>query len=100
MRKEVTIYYNLEDKLSFGKYKDKTIQYVLDIDVNYINWLLRNNIEGFNLESEAKKYYENTKHNQELNKTVNYLKNTKSDYTIRELDMGGSWSGTDEFGNS
>jgi len=36
-------------RLSFGKYKGKTVDHVIKNDMGYINWLINNAIQGFSL---------------------------------------------------
>ncbi len=36
------------DKLSFGKYKDKTVAYLLNADPKYLKWLKSTGIVHFN----------------------------------------------------
>lgn len=40
----------LNDTLKFGKYKGKTVQYVLDNDRSYLHWIIEQNILLFNNE--------------------------------------------------
>ena len=43
--KRIFPYVTLETVLSFGKYKGKSLSEIKEIDPNYFEWLLRNNIE-------------------------------------------------------
>lgn len=47
----------LQDVLTFGKYKDETLELVLKVEPDYITWLLRNK-EGFTLQPEALSLHE------------------------------------------
>lgn len=49
--------YSLDDKLEFGKHKNKTIQHVIDVEYSYITWCL-NNIPDFGLDQIALKELE------------------------------------------
>lgn len=40
----------LNDTLKFGKYKGKSVQYVLDNDRTYLHWIIEQNILLFNNE--------------------------------------------------
>jgi len=44
--------YKLNQKLNFGKYKSKTIKEIINNDINYIIWCIKN-IENFNLDHES-----------------------------------------------
>jgi len=35
---------NIQDVMTFGKYKGKTIEYIIGVDPQYIIWLYRNSI--------------------------------------------------------
>ena len=43
--------YTQTDKLTFGKYKGKTIREVLQIDADYIKWC-QDNVKGFSMDEE------------------------------------------------
>ena len=43
--------YTLNDTLTFGKYKGKTIREVLQIDADYIKWC-QDNVKGFSMDEE------------------------------------------------
>lgn len=77
-KREITIYKRvLNFKLLFGKYKEKTIQEVLDIDKQYIYWLLQKTyrtgikIDSFNL-SKIITYYETIKNLESYKKESEY----------------------------
>ena len=42
-------FYSIDTKLSFGKYKDKTIREILELNPSYINWCI-GNIKSFYIE--------------------------------------------------
>ncbi|RLB63940.1 MAG: hypothetical protein DRH08_10400 [Deltaproteobacteria bacterium] len=51
---------DLEDTFTFGKYKDKrTLEYVMEHDMGYIDWLTNNEVVYFN--EEAYEYLESLK---------------------------------------
>lgn len=43
-----------KSKLWFGKYKDKTVEFVLKNDPNYLHWLIDNKIQYIELSKEIK----------------------------------------------
>ena len=48
---------DLKDNMPFGKYKGKTIEYIIDTDVSYMSWIIEN-VKTFKLTKEAlKKFY-------------------------------------------
>ena len=50
---------NGSDILTFGKYKDRTIEYILVVDPKYLEWAI-DNIQGFKLsKSVLRKLYIN-----------------------------------------
>lgn len=51
-------FFSLEDKLTFGKHKGETIQFVIDEDPEYLGWVLEN-IEWFKLDEKAARFLEN-----------------------------------------
>ena len=55
MREAVTKKYTLNDTLTFGKYRGKTLKAVLTRDAHYIQWCL-DNISNFSLDEQAWDY--------------------------------------------
>lgn len=49
--------HKLTDTLKFGKYRGKTLEWVLEHDVEYIEWA-REEIEWFDIDEEAEEMYE------------------------------------------
>jgi len=80
--------YNLQDKITFGKHKDKKLEFVLMSDFNYIKWTVENNIitllgEAENLYKEKldaffKRKKESSKTIFDLWKNPNFIKLEKS----------------------
>lgn len=48
---------SLTDKMNFGKYRNRTIQEVIEDDPTYIEWAL-DNVDWFELDDEAMDVYE------------------------------------------
>ena len=47
--------FTLASNVTFGKYKNRPVQDVMDTDPNYFEWCI-DNIEWFNLDQEAERY--------------------------------------------
>ena len=41
MKKEIILYYDLDDIVPFGKYKGKKLQIIINGNVDYISWCLK-----------------------------------------------------------
>lgn len=65
--------------LNFGKYKSKTISYVIKHDPNYLHWLIDNNIQNIKLSKDIKMPVK-------INQKKSYYNNNSSayDYLDRE----------------
>jgi hypothetical protein len=48
---------NKKRRFSFGKYKGKTVEWVIRNDPQYINWLLTKSIKGFTLTPKERKIH-------------------------------------------
>lgn len=48
--------YKLSDTLAFGKYKHKTLQYVIDCDAKYVEWLKTNRKDIFEIDNKSTNY--------------------------------------------
>jgi hypothetical protein len=48
---------NKKRRFSFGKYKGKTVEWVIKNDPQYINWLLTKSIKGFTLTPKERKIH-------------------------------------------
>lgn len=48
--------YGLNDTLAFGKYKFKTVKFIIDTDINYINWLRGNATHIFLMDKDSMNY--------------------------------------------
>jgi hypothetical protein len=83
---------NLDDKISFGKYKNRTIEDILNIDPQYITWLDKNvktviiskdiKHEAFKKQTdkEMKKYVLNIKSKTSKNRSRQYEDFERTDY--------------------
>ncbi len=66
-------FYELNDVISFGKHKGKSLKLIIGVDPDYIRWCL-SNIDGFRLIEEANKYYQDKLMDIEDQKTIEWLK--------------------------
>lgn len=48
--------YKLSDTLAFGKYKHKTLRYVIDCDAKYVEWLKTNRRDIFEIDKVSTDY--------------------------------------------
>lgn len=87
MKKVTTNYYELSDILTFGKYKDMSIENVIVFDSQYITWCL-DNVEGFNLDEQAMKYYKNILFERQTQKTIQHYKNNPPTNSIDPCYFG------------
>lgn len=70
----------LTDKMNFGKYRDDTVQEVIDNTPSYIKWAL-DEVNGFELDDEAMAEYEQA--------IAEFNRDPEEDYTYAHpLDFG------------
>lgn len=46
----------LENKVSFGKYKNQTIEYIIVFDISYFEWMIKN-VENNGMSKDVRSYY-------------------------------------------
>ena len=81
----MTLIRGINNKFQFGKYKGKTLLYVLDNNPQYIIWCI-NNIKDFNINDKLKvellsQYNQHIRYHQE-----HYYKSLMEKYDINSID--------------